>query len=517
MPVDNQIKEQICIFNPEYRLKNDKTRVVLYYKEGEPPIKGSVSNFLDFQHPVFAILLSLFNGDKPFEKVIQEFCYITGMDRSAILPLASRLVENKDEVRIDFAGHTFFFPKNTLVPLKGLVNKQPVRYDPQEFLIPNQQLDFTTRRLNSPIDGNFILNNICVTRCVYCYTDQRTPFSCQIPLPRIREIIGEARDIKMRTLSLTGGELFTYKHWREMLKELVDNGFDPFVSTKYPLNPRKVKELKDTGVRRVQLSLDTIDKHEMQRMLRIGKKYHPLILQTLQELDRQGFEIRVNGQITSINQDSMKEYFDFLLRFENVRLIRVRPTGYTMYPKGADYKDLRPDREKLKQIRELAEELDKEHGHRTRLLYFDPPDKHAYVNNAQKKHEQFKQRYLCSGNFFAFHILNDGRVTICEELYHHPRFIIGDLMRQSISEVWHSSEALSLFRLSKDKISEQSACKSCGEFDRCHQEKSICWKLVLFAYGNDKWDYPDPRCHLAPQPENEFWQEAESEAEGNSG
>lgn len=500
---------QTYLFNPEYRLKSDRTRILLYYKEGEPPIKEGVSNFLDFQHPVFAILLSLFDGQKPFDTVIDEFCYITGMDQASIHPLANRLIENEDEVPIEFLGHTFFFPKNTLIPAAKAQRSQQVHYNAQDFLIPNEQLDFKTRRLNSPIDGNIILNNICVTKCIYCYTDQRTPFNCQIPFPRLREIIREARDIKMRTFNLSGGELFTYTHWKDLLKELVANGFDPFVSTKYPLNSRKIQELKDTGVRRVQLSIDTIKKDEMVKMLRIGEKYHSLILQTLTEMDRLGFEIRVNGQITSINQDSMKEYFEFMLGFENVKLLRVRPTAYTMYPKGADYGELKPDREKLKRIKHEVARLQNEHPNGKRLFFFDPPDKHAYVNDPAKKREQFNRRYLCSGNFFAFHILNDGRVTICEELYHHPKFIIGDLMRQSITEVWNSHDALSLFKLPRACVSPASACKTCGEFDRCHQEKSICWKLVLFAYGNENWDYPDPRCHLAPQPKNEFWLEAE--------
>ena len=35
-----------------------------------------------------------------------------------------------------------------------------------------------------------------------------------------------------------------------------------------------------------------------------------------------------------------------------------------------------------------------------------------------------------------FVILPDGRVTVCEERYDHPAFLIGDLRRESVEEMW---------------------------------------------------------------------------------
>jgi radical SAM protein with 4Fe4S-binding SPASM domain len=479
--------------------------VVLFYKHGDPPIREDIGNVLEFQHPLFAVLLSLFNGEKPFYQVIDEFAYISGMTRESVLPLASQLVENKNEIKIDFNGQPFFFPKNTLIPLTEKNKNDVFHYDPTDFLIPDRQLDFTSRRFYSPMDASFILNNICVTHCVYCFTDQRRPESCRIPFERMKELIREARDIGMRAINLSGGEVFTYKYWRELLKELVDKGFSPFIPTKYPLNRRKIEELKDIGINRIQLSIDTVKKDEMRKLLRVHEDYHGLILKTLEELDKHGFEIQVNGQITSINQDSMKEYFDYLLKFENVRMIRVRPTGYSMYPKGPDYREIRPQKKKLDHIKELVHKQREKHGERVRLIYYTPKDKDDFQSSAAEKQKRFRHRALCSGNFFAFNVLPDGRVTICEELYAPPQLIIGNLMTQSIREVWNSERALSLYRLTRDAVSEQSACKTCADFDHCHQVKSICWKMVVYAYGEEKWDFPDPRCPHAPGEMNPFW------------
>ena len=46
-------------------------------------------------------------------------------------------------------------------------------------------------------------------------------------------------------------------------------------------------------------------------------------------------------------------------------------------------------------------------------------------------------------------VLPDGKVSACEQLYWHPQFIIGDLKKQSIEEIWNSPKAWELYNLSK--------------------------------------------------------------------
>ncbi len=96
-------------------------------------------------------------------------------------------------------------------------------------------------------------------------------------------------------------------------------------------------------------------------------------------------------------------------------------------------------------------------------------------------------------------------MTICEELYWHPAFIIGDLTKQSIMETWNSKRALELYNISKDMVKEESPCKTCDEFDHCRKYKGVCWKEILYAYGYENWDYPDSKCHIARTPFREYY------------
>ncbi|MCP4219109.1 MAG: radical SAM protein [bacterium] len=493
-----------CILNPEYRLRTDRKRVLLFYRIAEPPLTSEISDIVGFIHPLTAVLLSLFDGEKSVKTVATDFSYLTGLDKSDILTLISQLFENKTKIKVNFNNEFFVFPKNTLVGYKE--NLRFPRYNPEDFLLSGNQLDFSSTRLYRPLDAFFFLNNLCVTHCAYCYADKREQWKCRIPFPRLKEIFAEARTLGMRSINISGGELFTYKHWRELLRELVGNGFNPYISTKYPLNRRRIEELKDTGITRIQLSIDTVVNEEMVQLLGTDERYLGLIRETLKELDRQGFDIRISSQVTSVNENSMDKLLDYLLRFENIKLISLRPTGYAMYQKEGKYLSIRPSKIGSVKIEEHLRQLNEIHGERVKLEFFQFPERGHYCNPSKEwKQTHYDIRAQCSGNFHGFTILPDGKVTVCEELYYHPRFIIGDLMKQSIMEVWNSEQALEIYNISADCFRKESACKTCDDFRDCHHKKGACWKQVMYAYGEDNWDYPDPRCPHAPEPFNTFW------------
>ena len=114
--------------------------------------------------------------------------------------------------------------------------------------------------------------------------------------------------------------------------------------------------------------------------------------------------------------------------------------------------------------------------------------------------KEFQNRPLCEGNLSYMLVLPDGKVTICEELYWHPQFILGNITEKSIMEVWMSDKALALHHLSRKDISEKSACKICGDFNLCRGENGsrVCWKTVQYFYGSENWDFPEPSCPFAP-------------------
>jgi radical SAM protein with 4Fe4S-binding SPASM domain len=95
-------------------------------------------------------------------------------------------------------------------------------------------------------------------------------------------------------------------------------------------------------------------------------------------------------------------------------------------------------------------------------------------------------------------VLPDGKVTLCEQLYWHPFFLLGDLNRQSIMEMWHSEKALSLWNFSQEEVRDVSPCKTCEAFDGCRRGLGNCWRQAIAAYGPENYDFPSPDCPKAP-------------------
>jgi radical SAM protein with 4Fe4S-binding SPASM domain len=331
---------------------------------------------------------------------------------------------------------------------------------------------------------------------------------CFIPIKRIKELIQEAKKMRLRAVDLCGGEVFLYKNWEILLQELVDNGFMPYISTKVPLNENTIRKIKEIGITGIQFSIDTLEKEILKKLLHVNNDYKNSLLNSLKLMKQYDLKIAVNAQITSLNQEisGIKNLLDFLLTFENLYSIRVGAIGSSLYKSEENYKKFAPSLAKMSEIREIINQYKEENKHIFIAMsgYISEKD---ILRKPEEKEKSFLKRARCSGNFYTFVILPNGDVTICEELYFHPRFIIGNIQKQSIEEVWNSEKALGLYHLSKDGVREDSICKNCDQFEPCHKYRGVCWKQVIGAYGMDQWDYPDPRCPKAPKPERRIWLE----------
>ena len=129
--------------------------------------------------------------------------------------------------------------------------------------------------------------------------------------------------------------------------------------------------------------------------------------------------------------------------------------------------------------------------------------------NLQKKKRNLNfayNRVLCTANYSHLFILPDGQVTICEQLYWNPKFVVGDININSLKDIWNSEKALSLYNIDQAIINKESPCSKCKAFDICrHESGGVCWKNVISAYGEENWDYPDPNCINAPDVFNNIY------------
>jgi len=167
-------------------------------------------------------------------------------------------IENPLSVYTKFKDNQVFIPKNVIVNRNQIANGVSfLNLNPEIF--DCQSIDLITKRhYTAPQTLTFMLNNTCISDCIYCYADTKTKVHKRMSTIRILELIEEAHSLPVHVINLMGGELFLHPDWFTILKKLVDFHLSPeYISTKHPLTGEIIRLIQKTGfVNPVQLSLD---------------------------------------------------------------------------------------------------------------------------------------------------------------------------------------------------------------------------------------------------------------------
>jgi radical SAM protein with 4Fe4S-binding SPASM domain len=482
--------------NPHYVLKNDDGCVLLLTKktlaDNDDVIDDNVNSAI---HPFHAKILSFVNGGE-YEETIDNASKNLNIDREKIKKFIDALIENPNQIGPVYKKAIIGFPRNTII--KSDYHRDPA-YKTDDF--EYDHVDVALRRHKTPSTLTLMINNICSTNCVYCYADKRKPTTAQIPLNRLKELIAEARQIGVVDFDLIGGEVFLYKEWKELVKCFIDNGYEPYLSTKHPLKEDDVKYLAEIGLTHLQVSLDSMVPSHLTKILRVKPDYIIELEKSFCYLEKYNIPVIVHSILSRYGEtvEDIMSVYDFLSRYSNIRYWLTEVAGPSIYAKK-EFSEFKVHKESLKKLSKILDEIVGKASFRVinginKELEEEPKD-----ISFDQKMDEFMSRGLCSGNFSHMYILPTGDVTICEELYWNPHFLIGDVKKQSLLEIWTSEKALSVYNLKQCDIPKDSACADCEFFSDCRDVRQMCYRDTVKAYGEDKWYYPDVSCPKAPKP-----------------
>lgn len=477
-------------FNPIYSFKKDEGKVWLLHTGGLNLVEEQINDsFCGIIHPLHAIILSFINGDD-YDETIKRIKSFIDVKTEYIIKFIDGLLENDTNVVMNYKGFPITFPARTIIKSS---RKRNNTYNPESFLFDN--VDLRMKRPSSVSRLTFMLNNKCLTNCYYCYADKRNPTDCKIPIERYKEIIEEAYRLGVVSIDLIGGEILLYRNWKELVKELKKYYYNPLISTKVPIQENDVKFLHDVGVSCIQISLDSFIPEKLKELLRVDYGYADRMRKSFEMLAKYGIKVAVHSIVTQKNSEfeNFSSIYDFIKDFDNILYWRTDKAGESIYVRQDVAGTIKPTDESIEKLIPCFESL---------FSSATLPVVYSGLNISEEnddipfenKWQSFCSRGLCSGNFFNLFVLPDGKVTICEELYWHPNFIIGDVNKQSLHEIWTSDDALSLFNIKKERFSEESHCRNCEEFDFCRSVKQVCYRDIIRKYGMEHWDYPDVKC-----------------------
>ena len=499
--MDTTQLQEIYILNPYYSLRNDRKRIVLSPSPAfKVPTNIAEENISLFMHPVFAIVFSFFDGEKTLQESLEGIASVLKNPIEDCYYFVSPFLENSSRIGVEY-DHIFYeFPINIL--LKNTCKKYSRRqFDYKNYWI-TEDLDIQTNRMfEAPSNISLLINTVCATDCIYCYVDRGVKNNCKIPIERLKELIWEAKNLGVVDFDIAGTEIFMYKHWKELIKELVDNGYYPYLSTKLPIREESIITLKNIGIKHLQLSIDTLNPYEAKIVNRNKTdNYIDKMFYTLELLEKHGFIVAVNTVITKYNSTfaGIRELMDRLNQYNNIETFTINPSERSLGCSGKIFDSFKNTTQELQKLEYYTKAICDDYHFRFSFAgYTIGAEFNTDIENKKKIYEN---RATCTANISQMCILSDGQVTICEELYWNKDFLIGNVLEQSIKEIWTSERALQLSKQHSCNFSEDSACKSCPFFEKCRNEIGVCWSDVLAAYGEDHRDYPSPYCPYAPTP-----------------
>lgn len=412
------------------------------------------------------------------------------------LNLVSKFVCNSEEMHSEYNGSVSNFPKNVIVEVPP-TGKFVHQYTPVDFKYDKLVMD-EARPDTAPFSLMVMFNNQCFTNCIYCYADKQT--SCgQMPFGYFEKVLEEADRYKVSSLGVLGGEFFLYPRWRDVLEKMKTKCYMPsLISTKVPLREKDILDFGEYPIA-LQVSLDSVCQQTLDKMLGHINNYAKRMQESILCIDRYRNErkFQIATVLTKYNGtiEELENLFAFVSKLKNLSRWEIRVGFKSLYSKS-EFDAIKLPKERFSVIEEWIEGKKKKCG--MNILWSKGQNQNFF--QAKEGASSFVGA-RCSANYSHMVILPNGDVTICEQLYWNPRFLIGNITKQDISEIWNSPKALALAHRRASDYSEGSICKKCSLQEKCDLVQNKCYANILKVYGDEHWDYPDPRCCYAPKAE----------------
>ncbi len=174
----------------------------------------------------------------------------------------------------------------------------------------------------------------CDLRCVYCMSEHMTflPRRDLLTLEELDRACSAFVARGVKKLRITGGEPLVRRNIMSLFRSLsrhLDSGAlsELTLTTNGTQLPRHVDELAECGIRRINISLDTLDPNKFRQVTRWGDIEQ--VLDGIEAARRKGFKIKLNAvALKGFNDEEIPSMMEWAHeRGMDMTLIEVMPVG----------------------------------------------------------------------------------------------------------------------------------------------------------------------------------------------
>ena len=150
----------------------------------------------------------------------------------------------------------------------------------------------------------------CNLDCIYCHAEGEVKPREELSLEEVREILKVAEKIGVRSVKFTGGEPLLRKDILDIVRAVPD-GIESSMTTNGTLLPGLARDLKEAGLARVNVSLDTL-RHDRYRQITKKDLLNRVLDGIGEALDAGLTPVKLNTVVLKgLNEDEIKDFFAF--------------------------------------------------------------------------------------------------------------------------------------------------------------------------------------------------------------
>jgi len=296
------------------------------------------------------------------------------------------------------------------------------------------------------------VTNMCNLNCKHCYSEAGEKKGAELSTTHIKQLITDLAKHGAEFLSIGGGEPLLRPDLNEIIKYSINSGIEVELVTNGTLIDReKIKELKKTGLKYIQVSLDGFNSvtYDLIR----GKDYFDKVVSTIKKLSK-NFIVTVSTVVTKINYKNIEKIVDLSEKSgaKYFRVVKLMSAGRAKKAQlFVSEQEIHNILNKLKKIslskRKIAIEFDENLLQPKRKAI---PWLHAGI-------------YGCSAGRSTCNIDSIGNVYPCSFLQ-SKELLCGNIKEKQLYTIWVDSEILQQFR---NITSVGAPCKTCNWLNTC--------------------------------------------------
>ncbi|MCB0402262.1 MAG: GTP 3',8-cyclase MoaA [Flavobacteriales bacterium] len=157
------------------------------------------------------------------------------------------------------------------------------------------------------------LTERCNLRCFYCMPEEGIELSEKSHVLSHEEVIYLAKEfvaLGVNKIRLTGGEPLVKKNVEKIIRELADLPIQLSITTNGILLDKYLPLLKECGVKKLNISLDTLDREKFNYLTR--RDYFDRVMANIYQSLLHGFEVKINAVLmTGVNESEVVDFIEF--------------------------------------------------------------------------------------------------------------------------------------------------------------------------------------------------------------